>query len=344
MKELQTNATRDMETEIVEAISMFQPRPTIAIIGHESPDGDCVGACAAMELYIRNLIEMSAPEVKDVAIIDVLINPVYRNVEKTLPGVCGRTHQHNGNYDIAIALDVNAGRMGEKGNKAFENAKIKLMIDHHATNSGAGADKYWIRPGFSSCCELLYWLIAKNTQIDFPSICARELYVGILTDTGSFRFDSVTPDTFAAAGNLIACGIDFPEINRQLFSEKEYTSMKMTAYAVLNSELKANKKVIVSVISYETLQNFGATLDDIGRVPNELLSCEDAIVSITFTEYAPGEYTGSFRSKSKDVAVSACAIALGGGGHRAAAGCKFTTNDIEEVVKMSIAILSQMTK
>lgn len=338
MKELQTNATRDMETEIVEAISMFQPRPTIAIIGHESPDGDCVGACAAMEIYVQNLKEHFFPEPEFV--IDVIIESIYKNVENVLPKVCERTPQHNDDYDIAIALDVNKGRMGEKGNKAFENAKMRLMIDHHATNDGEGADKYWIRPGFSSCCELLYWLIAKDTQLDFPSICAKELYVGFLTDTGGFRFDSTTPDTLIAASKLIACGIDFPEINRKLFSEKEYIAMKVTSQAVLNAELRENK-IIVSVITHEELQKLGANANHTGRVPNELLSCEDAIVSIAFTEYAPGEYTGSFRSKSKDVDVSACAIALGGGGHRAAAGCKFTTNDIEEVVKMSIAILSQ---
>lgn len=283
---------------------------SVAIVGHIRPDGDCVGSCMGMYLYIKE----NFPNIREVT---VYLEPI-ASAYQILPDTDRIVSDFSGErvYDLCIALDSgDTGRLGEAV-KYLESAKRTVCVDHHVSNEGY-ADVNHIVPEASSTCELLYDLM-DSEKITEP--VARALYMGIVNDTGVFQYSCTSPQTMRIAAELMEKGIDFSEIVEKTFFEKTYLQNQILGRALLESMMMLDGKCIVSAVKQRTMEFYGVTAKDMDGIVSQLRCTKGVEVAIFLYESGVQEYKVSMRSK-EIVDVSRIASYFGGGGHLRAAGC-----------------------
>lgn len=283
---------------------------SVAIAGHIRPDGDCVGSCMGMYLYIKE----NYPQIRDVT---VYLEPVGGSYDM-IPDMDKIVSDFSEDkvYDLCIALDSgDTGRLGGAA-KYLESAKRTVCIDHHISNRGY-ADINHIVPGASSTCELLYQLMEPEK---ISASVATALYMGIVSDTGVFQYSSTSPETMRIAADLMEKGIDFTRIVEETFFEKSYLQNQILGRALLESILLLDGKCIISAIKQKDMEFYGVTPMDLDGISSQLRNTKGVEVAIFLYESGVQEYKVSMRS-SHLVDVSKIAVYFGGGGHVRAAGC-----------------------
>ena len=171
---------------------------TMGIGGHVRPDGDCVGSCMALYLYIKKWY----PEIK----ADIYLEkpkPVFGHI-----ACMDEVHYEAGEpreYDLFVTCDVSAPDRLAVASDYFASAKKTVCIDHHVSNPGF-ADVNHVHGEISSASEVLYKLLNKE-KIDLD--IATAIYTGMIHDTGVFQYSSTSPDTMRIAGDLMEKGVDF---------------------------------------------------------------------------------------------------------------------------------------
>ena len=296
---------------------------TIGISGHENPDGDCAGACLGLALYLRKVM----PQAR----VDVFLEPLRDELYKNIPGsetVITDFRTDIDAYDAFVVLDSAKDRIGP-AEAFFDRAKKTVNIDHHISNPGTGMVNY-VNGQSSSACELVCELV------DFSLIdrdIAQALYVGIVTDTGCFRFSSTSRKTMEVAGRLMTYGFDFPTIVRDVYFEKTWVQQRVLGRALMKSKSYLGGKIIVSRLAHETILSLGGVGKDVEGIVSALVSTAGADCSIFAHERSNGEWRVSFRSNSI-VNVAAIAEKYGGGGHVRASGCTIgRERNIEMVIR-----------
>lgn len=282
---------------------------TVAIAGHVNPDGDCIGSCMGMYLYLTE----NFPELD----VQVYLQPP-REVFSFLRCFSEiRSALESGKkYDLLILLDISSKDRVGVAHDLIDQAANVLCLDHHATNH----DTYtWLDndPDASSTAEVVFRYldpakISKN--------CAEALYMGIAHDTGIFQYDSTSPETMRVAAALMEKGIRTSEIIDRTYYQKSYAENQVLGRALIESFLFFDGKVIVSVIKERTMKFFGVTPKDMDGIVNQLRNTIGVEVAIFMYEVEWLRYKVSLRSKDY-IDVSRVAAAFGGGGHVRAAGC-----------------------
>jgi len=227
--------------------------------------------------------------------------------------------------------------------KRFGRCATVVNIDHHVTNSLFG-DLNVIDAQASSTSEIIYDLAqALDVEIDYDM--AVNLYAGILTDTGSFRYSSTTPRAMSVAGRLLRCGIDPHAIAQEIYENAEFDSLRLLG--TILSRLGKTPDGLVSWVSFShkelsSLSNASETEEFV----NFARALNTAVIAIGFKEALPREIRISLRSKG-DIDVSSLASQFGGGGHRNAAGCtvKGSLKSVERrLVKAACSFLADQDR
>ena len=285
---------------------------TIGIAGHVGPDGDCVGSCMGLYLYLKkNRPELSVDiyleSVKDVFMyIDSVDEVKYTAEEKK-------------SHDCMVILDVSSpDRIGVAGD-LVTMAKRTVCIDHHITNPGF-ADENVIEAEASSASEVLYGLLDPK-KVD--KNCAEALYTGIVHDSGVFQYSNTSAKTLHTAADLIAKGIDFPSIIDHSFYEKTYAQNRILGKVLDGAKLYADGAVIVGVALPEDMEAYGVTKQDMDGIVSQLRLTRDVQAAIFLYPAEDGAFKVSLRANG-EMRVSDVAAAFGGGGHVKAAGCTMT--------------------
>lgn len=281
----------------------------IGIVGHVRPDGDCVGSCMSLYLYLKE----NKPEAKT----DVYLEYVPKNLSfiKDTDKVI-TTEEEDENYDIFFCLDCGDLERTGKFQKYFKSAKHTICIDHHISNTEF-ADENHVVSDASSTCECLFdWM--ETEKISLP--VAEALYTGIIHDTGVFGHTNTTKKTMETAGALIEKGIPFSKIIDESFYQKTYIQNQILGRCLLESIMILDGKCIISAINEKMLNFYGASPEDLDGIVDQLRITKGVEVAIFIYEMHTKEYKVSMRSNG-DVDVSRVAIFFGGGGHVKAAGC-----------------------
>lgn len=300
---------------------------SVALGGHIRPDGDCVGSVMAVYQYIRKnmpdievgvFLETPASVfgcIKDVEVIDSDMD-----TEKV--------------FDAFIALDCAADRLG-KGEAIFHRAKKRINIDHHISNAGCG-DVNIVVPKASSTCEVVYGLLEeKGLDIEI----AKALYIGMIHDTGVFKYSNTSPETLQIAAKLIAYGFDFPKIIDETFYEKTYEQNLILGRAITESVRFMDGKCIFSAVDKEMMDFYNVGPKDLDGIVNQLRIVKGVECAIFMYQTGLMEYKVSLRSNGA-VDVSVIASFFGGGGHVRAAGCTMqgTIHDVINNLSDQIAL------
>lgn len=302
---------------------------TIGIAGHVRPDGDCIGSCMGMYLYLKKVYPSAR--------IDVFLQEI-PEVYSFIPGTEDVNTQYQtdvDHYDAFIILDTGKGRT-DGAEVFFDNAKIRINIDHHISNKEGTGDINYIYPEASSVCELCYGVM--DPEIVDKNI-AMALYTGMVTDTGVFKYSSTSKKTMEVAGKLITYGFEFDKLIDHVFYEKTYKQMQLLAIAILDSKLILDGKVIVSVTDSKTMEEYDAKGSDLEGIVSQLKLTSGVGCALYAHQLFDNEYKLSLRSDGS-VNVAKVAETFGGGGHDRAAGITMQ-GDIDDILAKVIAKIEE---
>ncbi len=301
----------------------------IVLLVHENPDGDAIGSATAMYQALLQLDKNA----------DIII-PEYPSDFEFLPEIDKvKKESEIQNYDLAISLDCASLKQLSSCEKYFNDAKCKIVIDHHGSNTMYG-DFNYVDPKSPACTQLLagifeYFDIEITKEI---GIC---LLTGIITDTGGFAYSGVTSDTFEIAANIVSKGINVYQIYQKVFLNMSLSKFNLHKIAINRIELLENNKIAFTYITKEDENNVHSEHGDHEGIVEQGRNIEGVEVSIFLRETDKG-IKASLRSKNY-VNVSEVCVAFGGGGHPRAAGCNITgtmeqakmqiVNKVKEVLK-----------
>ena len=303
---------------------------SVAISGHVRPDGDCVGSCMGLYLYLKK--ELPKAQIKVFLEKPSDVFNCISGVEEISPA----DENDDTVYDVFIALDCSKDRLGN-AEKLFDKAVKKINIDHHISNMGCG-DVNYLRADASSASELVFELLDEE-KMDVE--IAKALYIGIIHDTGVFQYSNTLPATLQAASRLITFGFDFPQIIESTFYEKTFVQNQIMGRALLESILFMDSKCIVAVVSKKMMNFYDVDGKDLDGIINQMRNTKGVECAIFLYELDTLTYKVSMRSGGK-VDVAKIAQFFGGGGHVRAAGCTMTGTPHDVINNLSAQIELQL--
>ena len=280
---------------------------TIVVAAHVFTDGDAVGSVGAMYHMLKEMGKQV-----------YMVLPNLADTFNFLPDVNERTESVElDQYDLLICLDTsNIERLNIAPND-IAKAKNIVVIDHHMNNT-IEADTKFVDTEAPANCEIIYDLIKCMNHTISKNI-AEYLYMGIMTDTGSFNYQRTTSKTHRIAGEMIDAGADYVRTCKILNHTYSETRMKLLSKLINNMESYFNGKVRFGTIDKSNLVEFDAKEQDAENMVNYLRGIEGTIVAVYFRALRDGEYKVSIRA-SEPIDASELSAAFGGGGHKRAAG------------------------
>ncbi len=326
------NTYKQIEAEILAASH-------IVITSHKSADGDSVGCSLGLLHFIKKLGKKAvichpdkAPDFlywMDISSIVLMSDEPEKVTE------------HFQQADLIFSLDYNAtNRVGPEMQALLEASTCKkIMIDHHL-NPEEFPSITVSDTSASSTSQLIVELIEQSGHLDIlDNTIGTPLYLGILTDTGSFRFPSVEPRTHEILAKLLTAGVQHHLVHEMLSDNNTASRLRLQGYAI-SQKLDILEEYQLSIISLskEELAEYGYQKGDTDGLANQALSIKGMRVAIVFSE-RDGIIKISFRSKGQDNPVNVFAAEnFNGGGHANAAGgmSELSVNETLEKIKALI--------
>lgn len=277
-----------------------------AVATHVRPDGDAVGSVLALTTMLRLLGKSADPYCEDPP-------PPGHDF---LDGVHQIRHVWNAaaDYDTAILVDCGEfNRVGTVLAEPLSRVPVLVNIDHHVSHEVFGTVS-WVDSKASSTCELLYDL-AVFLDVPFTPELAAQLYTGILTDTGSFRFSNTTRKVLAIATDLVGHGAQPAFIAGQIYDSGSPQRLRLLARVLATVAFEAGHRLATAELSQAMFRETDTTRADAESFINHLRSVRTVLMAALFREERDGTVHVSLRSKDP-VDVAAFARRYGGGGHR----------------------------
>ncbi|WP_298547522.1 DHH family phosphoesterase [uncultured Aquimarina sp.] len=334
-----------MNTSEIKEIKVLLSTPKkIVIIPHKNPDGDAIGSTLALHHYLSGLGHHS-----------VVITPNdYPNFLKWIPGESTITKYDSDTSlavskikeaDIIFTLDFNHfSRTGNMENVLTQTDTTFIMIDHHQQPDDYATYTY-SDIGMSSTCQMIYHFIEKLEDLDrIDADIATCIYIGIMTDTGSFRFRSTTSTTHRVIADLIDRGADNTRIHEKIYDTNSYSRLQLQGVALKNLKVLPEYNTAYITLSQKELDDHNFKKGDTEAFVNMGLSLEGIIFALIFIENK-GENIIKISLRSKgDFSVNEFSRNhFEGGGHHNAAGGKSNLS-LEETVDKFISILPSYKK
>lgn len=277
---------------------------SIAIAGHKSPDGDCIGAGLALAMALKK-------HNKDIYVI----LDAYPEKYDVIPG---KELIYTGNVeelsvDALIVVDSSSLENTYIDMDLWNKTKIKINIDHHISNTLYADYNYVFKA--SSASEIIFNIILE----DMDDRIAAAIYTGIINDTGGFKHPSTLVTTHIAAAELLKYNIPFTEIYNKLMFRHTFAEAKIFSVALSNLEILDGYPVSYTCLTGEDMKKCGVTSKNLDGIVDFIFNLDQVKVAIFFYEREDG-IKASMRSKG-EISVAVLATELGGGGHQNAAGC-----------------------
>lgn len=294
----------------LEAIGrVFRERARFLIACHENPEGDAIGSELALALSLRKMG-------KTATVLNA--DPVPENLV-FLPGADTVVSSADGSrYEVAVVVDCGSPERTGSVSSELRKCPVLVNIDHHRTNDLHG-DYRLVDPDAAATGVLIYRVLrAMGAEIDRE--IAVNIYVAILTDTGSFRYSNASPEAFEIAGEMVRRGLDPWSVAEKVYETQSPARLGLLARVLASLEMAGGGKIAAITTMRKDLRDFSVGKDSLEGFINYPRSIAGVEVAVAFREEGDDEFRVSLRSKGK-VDVSRVASSFGGGGHRNAAGC-----------------------
>ncbi|HSE15345.1 MAG TPA: DHH family phosphoesterase [Candidatus Deferrimicrobium sp.] len=306
---------------------VLREKERFLIACHENPEGDAIGSELALALALRRMG-------KTATVLNA--DPVPANL-LFLPGADTVVFAEDGSkYDVAVVVDC--GSPERTGRIAGELRKCPLLvnIDHHRTNGDRG-ELSLVDPD-AAATGLLIHRVLSAMKFDIGLDVATNIYVAVLTDTGSFHYGSSSPEAFEVAGEMVRRGVDPWAVAEQVYETQSALRLRLLGRVLDSLDVVFDGRVACITTMREDLREFASGKDALEGFINYPRSIVGVEVAVSFREEEGGVFRVSFRSKGR-VDVSAVAARFGGGGHHNAAGCT-VPGDLADVKKRVLGELA----
>ena len=307
----------------------------IVITTHRGPDGDAIGSSLALYNLLISLNHK----------VTVITPNDYASFLNWMPGNNDvvefesneiKAIEITKNAELIFMLDFNDIKRIDKYAKYVDQSNaFKILIDHHQDPDLEIAELIFSDPLSSSTCQLLYEILdLMNFDTYITKEIAECLYVGIMTDTGSFKYNSTTAKTHNIVANLIDCGINSSNIHDLIYDNSSADRMKLLGYCINDKLLlyPKNNAAIISLTNTE-LEKYNFKKGDTEGIVNYALAIKDINIAVLVVER--GDVVKlSLRSKgSIKVNIIANKYFNGGGHTNAAGGISYISVD-ETIIKL----------
>lgn len=298
-------------------IDSIKNAKSVLIIGHQRPDGDCIGAGLALKRVCENHFKPC----------DFVFDSPIPAHFSFLPRYDALNKQVCKEYELVICVDCADNMRTGKYIGYVQKAAHSYNIDHHKTNNRF-AETNIVKAEACSTCEVLFDILEPLGEID--DAVAYYLFVGLSTDTGHFMHSNTNSRVFEIAAALSSRKIEPHRIASNIYKNATYGKVKLIAKAIESMRFFADGKICVISIRLSDLEECGCVLADTEGLIDYGTMLGSVEVAVCITEQNTPQFKVSYRSKGLDVA--AAAGVFGGGGHKLAAGCS-VSGHYEDVVR-----------
>ena len=301
------------EEKVSELRAFINEHNFFFIIGHKEPDGDCITSClgiaAILEKFGKPYQLLSAGPFKR--------NEVIRWQERFSDVMEFQDQSERKTSGLFIADCSELSRLGDIDGdlKGFDT----FVIDHHKTSGLESGMKGYVDSA-APACAFLVQLFYEALIGPVPQDLAKDLFFGICTDTGFFRFlTDNSAEVFSAVSRLVSYGADPRSTYREINSGKPYSTRKLLGILLGKAERYLDGRLVVTYESLEDTKKWGLDGRDSDSLYQLLLSAKGVEAVAFLRQDTPSTCTGGFRSQDK-IDVSVVAAKFGGGGHKNASG------------------------
>ena len=306
-------------------IDTIRERDDFAIVAHVRPDGDSLGSQLALLLVL---------EAFDKQVTIISRDPVPLRYQ-ALPSSDRIQVSTKLDRQFGAVFVLECGTLDRPGISGIDEQFI-INIDHHHSTEPFGVIN-WIEPSACAVGEMIFRL-AKALKVEISPAVATNVYVAVLTDTGSFQFDTTTAATFRLAAELAEKGADVTNLAMKIFYSNSIEKVRSMGLILNAIQLDESGRIVWTALTQEDMNRHGCLEEDVEGLVNYPLTIEGVDVAIFFRELEDGSYRVSLRSKN-DLDVSIIAGQFGGGGHRKAAGCRMV-GSLESLQEQVVLIVS----
>ncbi len=301
------------EEKIIDA---FNDLDEFIITCHQNADGDAIGSSNALGLFLQKYgknCKVIYPEE---------VPSKYTFLPKPNNAITFDEYAYENEIrtEGLIVLDSSDSGRVEAILKKIKYESL-INIDHHPTNSFFG-DLNLVEPEKSATCQVLFDLFdyfKENPGIEIDHDIAMNLYAGIMTDTGSFKFENTNSNTFEAASKLVSYGVLPHHVSGQIYESMPVKTFNLVRELINTLTLSEDKKIAWISCSKSLLDKYEVGPEELEGVINYPKSLEPVEFAVFFKETEEGYTKIGMRSKTMD--VSKIALEFEGGGHKRAAGC-----------------------
>lgn len=286
----------------------------VAVCAHVDPDGDAVGSTLGMVHALDAIGVQSVPVLASGTEAPATYSFLrgsdrYRRIEDlaSVP-------------DVVLALDSpDPARLGD-ARPLLEAAQVRIVIDHHPDGRGYGTLD--IIDETAAAVGVLIWELLPALGVAADETIATCLYTALMTDTGRFSYSNATPRAFRTAADLIEAGADANALYTQVYENRTPGLLALCARTVGRLTLANSGAVAYAWITEADLHETGSLPEETENLIDEIRVL-GGVEAVALLKVHDGFVKGSLRAKGA-ADVGAAARALGGGGHRAAAGFTLT--------------------
>ncbi len=310
--------------------ALIQNSRSILLTTHIGADGDGIGSEIAFYYYLKNLrkecrIINSTPIPYNFTVIDPdsIIEEYSNSMNKWIS-----------NLDLTIVFDIgDHRRVGDIGEFVYGHCP-SVSIDHHPAKKDHPF-KLNLVDASAPATGYLIWKYFKHinlTKDKLPIDIASALYASLVTDTGSFKYQSTTAETHYMAAHLIESGVDGYEIQKNIYEQRKLSQVKLLGEMIQSLHYSSKGKVAWSIISQKMINQVNGADEDIDGFTEYIRSIQGVEISFIILEKPDGTHRISFRSSGK-YTVNDIAQYFDGGGHKFAAGARIdslSTIDVEK--------------
>jgi phosphoesterase RecJ-like protein len=277
----------------------------IFIFRHIRPDGDCVGSSKGL----CEILRLSFPE-KDVRVVDWQKCDYLAFLDIEEESVADEL------YTDALAVVIDTATSDRISNQKFNLCREIVKIDHHIPVEDYGVIN-WVEEHSSSACEMIarFYLEFKD-QLKINERAATLIYTGMVTDSGRFRFRSVSGDTMRAAAAMLEAGVDTDRLYANLYID-DFDQLKFKAHVYNKMKITENGVAYIHVTA-KMQEQFALTAEKASACVSYLDSIRGSLIWLAFIDNADG--TIRVRLRSRFVTINEIAEKYRGGGHDCASG------------------------
>ncbi|NNE54929.1 MAG: bifunctional oligoribonuclease/PAP phosphatase NrnA [Flavobacteriales bacterium] len=324
--------------QLAQARSLIDSAQNILITTHRSPDGDAIGSSLALMLFLKRLGKSSTVIVPNdyPQFLNWMAGQDEILVFEEKEAACAEIIRVS---DLIFSLDYNV--LHRTGDMAAELAKSSapfILIDHHQ-QPGDYPEVTFSDTASCSTCQMIFEFIDGLGHKDLiDSEIAECIYCGIMTDSGSFRFPSVTPETHRIVASLIEEGLDHAKVHRNVYDTNLLDRLKLLGYALSNKlQVMDGHHAAIITLSKNELEKHNYRPGDTEGLVNYALSMQGINLAV-FVREGNNQVKMSFRSKGSFDVNQFARTHFHGGGHKNAAGASSSRSLEDTVAKLKTDI------